>query len=69
VVSEAIFDKGCSRMKCVGGSGGSFIFFTWVVGFLINKILWVVGGIKIKISCLAGKLKPTQLICVVLPQF
>ena len=48
--------KGCSRIKCV-------------VGFLINKILWVVGDIKIKISCLVGKLKPTQLICVVLPQF
>jgi hypothetical protein len=25
-----------------------------VVGFLINKILWVVGNIKIKISCLVG---------------
>jgi hypothetical protein len=36
-------------------------FFTWVVGFLINKILWVVGDNKIKISCLVGKLKPTQL--------
>jgi hypothetical protein len=40
-----------------------------VVGFLINKILWVVGNIKIKISCLVGKLKPTQLICVVFPQY
>jgi hypothetical protein len=58
----------------VGGSGGSYlvVFFlinTSVVGFLISKILWVVGDIKIKISCLVGKLKPTQLNCVVLPQF
>jgi hypothetical protein len=53
----------------VGGSGSSFILLTWVVGFLINEILWVVGGIKIKIACLVGKLKPTQLICVVVPQF
>jgi hypothetical protein len=30
-------------------------------------MLWVVWDIKIKISCLVGKLKPTQLICVVLP--
>jgi hypothetical protein len=28
-----------------------------MVGFLINKILWVVGDIKIKISCLVGKLR------------
>ena len=53
----------------MGGSGSSFILLTWVVGFLINEILWVVGGIKIKIACLVGKLKPTQLICVVVPQF
>ena len=47
-----------------------FCFFnTCVVGFLISKILWVVEDIKIKMSCLVGKLKPTQLICVVLPQF
>jgi hypothetical protein len=51
-----------------GWAAASF-FFTWVVGFLINKILWVVGDIKIKIPCLVGKLKPTQLICVILPQF
>jgi uncharacterized membrane protein len=43
----------------VGGLGGSFIFFTWVVGFLINKILWVVGDIKIKISCLVCKRYPS----------
>jgi putative copper export protein len=60
-----VFNKGCPRIKCVAPS----FFFTWVVPFLINKILWVVGVIKIKISCLVGKLKPTQLICVVLPQF
>ena len=52
-----------------GRAAASFFFFTLVVGFLINKILWVVGDIKIRISCLVGKLKPTQLICVVLPQF
>jgi hypothetical protein len=67
--NKTVFSKGCSRIKCVGGSGGSFIFCTWVVGFLINKILWVVRDIKIKIPCLVGKLKPTQLICVVPPQF
>ena len=57
--------KGCSRIKCVGGSGGSFIFFTlpWVVGFLINKILWEVEDIKIKIACLVGKLKATINLC------
>jgi hypothetical protein len=48
------------------GRAAASFFFTWVVGFLINKILWVVGDIKIKMSCLVGKLKPTQLICVVL---
>jgi hypothetical protein len=49
----------------VGGSGGSFIFFTlpWVVGFLINKILWEVEDIKIKIACLVGKLKATINLC------
>ena len=57
-----LYYKGCSRIKRVGGSGSSF-------SFLINKILWVVGDIKIKISCLVGKLKSTKLICVVLSQF
>ena len=69
-----IGSQSCSRINCVGGSGGSYLVFfflinTSVVGFLISKILWVVGDIKIKISCLVGKLKPTQLNCVVLPQF
>ena len=40
------------------GQAAASFFFTWMV-----------GDIKIKISCLVGKLKPTQFICVVLPQF
>ena len=44
------------------GRAAASFFFTWVVDFLINIILWVVGDIKIKISCLVGKLKLTQLI-------
>ena len=59
-------DKGCSRIKCVGGSGGSLIFLTWVVGILIDKILWVVGDKQIRNACLVGKLKPAELIFVVL---
>jgi hypothetical protein len=57
-------------VSILGGVNAFFVFLIHVlVGFLISKILWVVEDIKIKISCLVGKLKPTQLNCVVLPQF
>ena len=47
------------------GRVAASFFFTlpWVVGFLINKILWEVEDIKIKIACLVGKLKATINLC------
>ena len=56
---QMIWLRAVPELNVWEGRVAASFFFTWVVGFLINKILWVVGDIKIKISCLVGKLKPT----------